>query len=499
LADALRFVASDGGAHMSFSTATALVAALHSRRLSAMEALDQSIARIQEHDGGLNAVVVRDFDRARSAASAADADLARGERRPLLGVPMTVKESFNVAGLPTTWGIPGTGGTPAQRNAVAVARLKAAGAILLGKTNVATNLGDWQSFNPVYGLTRNPWDLARTPGGSSGGAAAALAAGFVPLELGSDLAGSLRVPAHCCGVFAHKPTHGLIPTRGHVPPGVPELSVNIDPDLAVVGPMARSAGDLALALEVLAGPDDAQAVGYRLALAPPRHARLDEFKVLVLDEHPLLPLSNEVRTALERFTANLQRAGCTIERSSPPLPDLELVARTFRSLLLSFIGANLPEAVYRGLQEQVARLPNDENNPGAIRLRALVASHRDWIDAHRTRIFLMHQCRDLFRTWDLVLCPVLPTVAFPHDEAEMERRAIDIDGRSVPYTLQGVWAGLASVCGLPATVLPIGLGSGGLPIGLQVVGPYLEDRSTIGFAELAEREFGGFLPPPGYK
>jgi amidase len=166
--------------------------------------------------------------------------------------------------------------------------------------------------------------------------------------------------------------------------------------------------------------------------------------------------------------------------------------------LLSFIGANLPEAAYRGLQEQATRLPADEYNRDATRVRALVASHRDWIQAHRTRIFLMHQCRHLFRTWDLVLCPVLPTVAFPHDDAEMERRVIDIDGRPVPYTLQGVWAGVASVCGLPATALPIGLDASGLPIGVQVLGPYLEDRSTIGFAELAEREFGGFLSPPGY-
>lgn len=211
---------------------------------------------------------------ARADAAAADAALARGDRRPLLGVPMTVKESFNVAGLPTTWGVAAVNGPLPQHDAVAVARLKASGAVIIGKTNVATYLADWQSVNPIYGRTRNPRDPARTPGGSSGGAAAALAAGFVSLELGSDLFGSLRVPAHCCGVLAHRPTLGLIPPRGHAPPGTPELSVSAELDLAVVGPLARSAGDLMLALDVLAGPDEAQATAYRLSLPPARHTRL---------------------------------------------------------------------------------------------------------------------------------------------------------------------------------------------------------------------------------
>lgn len=276
----------------------------------------------------MNAVVVRDFDRARTAAAEADRALGRGDPRPLLGVPMTVKESFNVAGLPTTWGNPGAQKL-ARHDAVAVARLKSSGAVILGKTNIATNLGDWQSVNAVYGRTHNPWDSSRTPGGSSGGAAAALAAGFVSLELGSDLAGSLRVPAHCCGIFCHKPSHGLIPTRGHAPPGTPELTIGTDGDLAVVGPLARSAADLGAALEILAGPDDAQAIAYRFVLPPPRHERLAEFKVLVLEEHSLLPTSSAVRSAMRQFAATLRDAGGIVEESSPLLPDLAAVAETF--------------------------------------------------------------------------------------------------------------------------------------------------------------------------
>ena len=479
-------------------SATALAEDLRSRRISAVEALEQAIARIEARDGDINAVVVRDFERARGAAAAADEALARGERRPLLGVPMTVKESFNVAGLPTTWGMPVAGESFPQQDAVAVVRLKESGAIIIGKTNISTYLGDWQSVNAVYGRTRNPWDPERTPGGSSGGAAAALAAGFVPLELGSDLFGSLRVPAHCCGVLAHKPTLGLIPSRGHAPPGTPELSVAADADLAAVGPLARCAGDLMLALEVLAGPDDAQATGYRLALPAARHERLEDFKVLVLEKHPLLPLSAEVGTAIGEFAGRLRRAGATVADSSPLLPDLTQIAETFEWLLMAFLGGNYPDVVYTGRLERAARLAAEDRSPAARRQRALVSRHRDWMSAQRIRIAIAHEWRQLFREWDVVICPVLPTTAFPHDDKDIDKRTIDVDGERIPYGFQALWSGPASLSGLPATAMPIGLGSSGLPIGVQVVGPYLEDRTPLTFAQLAEREFGEFRAPPGF-
>jgi amidase len=476
-----------------------LVEDLRSRRISAVEALEQAMGRIEAADRDINAVVVRDFERARAAAAAADAALGRGDRRALLGVPMTVKESFNVAGLPTTWGVAGPAGTLPRHDALAVSRLKASGAVIIGKTNISTYLADWQSVNAVYGRTQNPWDLTRTPGGSSGGAAAAVAAGFVPLELGSDLFGSLRVPAHCCGVFAHKPSHGLIPTRGHAPPGTPELSVGADADLAVVGPLARSAGDLMLALDVLAGPDDPQATGYRLELPPARHGRLADFRVLVLEKHPLLPISREVGSAIQQLAANLQRAGARLEDASPLLPDLMQIAETFEWLLMAFMGANFPDIVYASRWEAAARLPAADRSREAMRQRALVSSHRDWIRAHRARIAISHQWRQFFREWDVVICPVLPTTAFPHQDKEINQRTIDVDGQRIPYGFQAVWSGLASLSGLPATAMPIGLGHDGLPIGVQVIGPYLEDRTTLAFAQLAEQQFGGFRAPPGLR
>jgi amidase len=260
--------------------------------------------------------------------------------------------------------------------------------------------------------------------------------------------------------------------------------------------MARGAADLALALDVLAGPDEAQATGYRLALPRARHERLGDFRVLVLDAHPQLPLSNEIRAAMEQLAGRLQGAGCTVGRSSPLLPDLAAVGDAFTRLLMSFIGGNLPDGAYRALRDRRDRLDEASDDGESVRLRALVASHREWLQTHRRRVWLSHQWRLLFRAWDVVLCPVLPTTAFAHDDREMGQRELDVDGHPVPYAALATWAGPASLCGLPATAMPIGQGAGGLPIGMQVIGPYLEDRSTIAFAALAEREFGGYVAPP---
>jgi len=482
-----------------YETTRQVLDALQARQVSAVELLERAIARIEAHDGAINAVVVRDFDRARAAASEADAALARGDRRPLLGVPMTVKEAINVAGLPTTWGIPGTQTIPVHEDAVVVQRLKAAGAVVLGKTNVPTQLADWQAYNPVYGVTRNPWDLERTPGGSSGGSAAALAAGYVSLELGTDMGGSLRVPAHCCGVFAHKPSQGLVPMRGVAPPGTPVLPTAREVDFAVVGPMARTAGDLSLALDVLAGPDEVQATGWRLALPPARHTRFADFRVLVLDEHPLVGVSTEVRAVLHGFADKLRGAGCTLATSSPLVPDLRAVAATYTTLLMSFFGADMPEAKYRDVQGAAARLPADDRSGKALQLRGLALSHRDWIHADRARAGLANRWRELFREWDVVVCPVFPVTAFPHDHAEMDTRRLRIDGEARDYAEQSLWITPASLAGLPATAMPIGLGVSGLPVGVQVVGPCLEDRTTLAFATLAEQAFGGFVAPPAFR
>jgi amidase len=481
---------------MEFRTAGELVAALRARAVSALELTDQAIACIEAGDGRLNAIPVRDFERGRDAARAADARLARGESAPLLGLPMTVKESFNVAGLPTTWGIPGTQKIAVTQDAVAVARLKAAGAVVLGKSNVSTVLADWQATNPVYGTSNNPWDVTRTPGGSSGGAAAALAAGYVALEVGSDLGGSLRIPAHFCGVYAHKPTLGLLPMRGHAPPGTPMLSLAPNHGLPVIGPMARSAADLMLALDVLAGPDEAEAIAYSLQLPPPRHAALQDYRVLVLDTHPDVPTDAAVRDAIAALAARLEDAGCRVGRSSAALPDLSLIGSTYMRLVMAFMGANMPEPDYAAARARAAGIPEAAADRASVAALSLVASHRAWMQAGNLRLGLQHQWQGFFRDWDILLCPVTPAPAFPHDQRPWDERTIVVNGQPVRYGDQFHWPGLATLAGLPATAFPVGLSPDGLPVGVQAIGPYLEDRTPIRFAALVEQAFGGFRRPP---
>ncbi|WP_090760913.1 amidase [Nonomuraea maritima] len=479
----------------SFHAAEELAAALRAGEVSSMELTDEAIARVERDDRVINAICVPDFDRARAAARAADAARARGEDRPLLGIPVTVKESYDVAGLPTTWGMPQHRGHLPAEDAVQVSRLKAAGAVVLGKTNVPLGLQDIQSYNELYGTTTNPWDHARTSGGSSGGSAAALASGFGALSIGSDLAGSLRTPAHFCGVYAHKPTLGLVASRGMVAPAEPAWPVDLD--LAVVGPMARTARDLALLLDVMAGPDPlTYGVAHRLVLPPARHERLCDFRVLVLDEHPLLPTGSAVREGVHRVAAALADGGARVERHSPLLPDLTEAATLYMQLLISSSVARFPIDSYEQLRARVAGLSADDRSLEAVRLRAMVSSHRDWMRADNRRELHRHLWRQLFAEFDAVVCPITPTPAFPHDHHPnpLERR-IDIDGAAYPYFDQLVWAGLATMPGLPATAVPAGRSSEGLPVGVQIVGPMFEDRTPLRLAELLEQRLGGFLAP----
>jgi amidase len=482
---------------LEYCSVSDLRALLDVRKASAVELLEHAVGRIEAQDARINAVVVRDFERARAAAREADSALARGERRPLLGIPMTVKESFNVGELPTTWGLPaGRGWRPAE-DAVAVARLKAAGAVILGKTNLAIAIADWQSFNPIYGTTNNPFDITRTAGGSSGGSASALAAGYVPLELGSDFSGSIRAPAHLCGVFGHKPTSNLAPQRGHAPPRSPALATDLTNGLGVIGPMARTAADLATALDVIVGPDDFEAGAYRLALPPARHDALGKFRVLVIDSHPLLPVAAEIRMSLDQLANRLTAAGAKVARSSSLLPDLAESARLHTRMVRNFVTFGRPPEFFKKVQEDVAALKPDDDSLKAWRARAPLLSHHQWMGAEIARARLRQQWAGLFREFDVVLCPPFSVVAFPHDQKpDQEERTIDIDGEAHPYLSLIVWSTVATPPGLPATVMPIGLSKAGLPIGVQIIGPLYEDRTPLAFAALLEREFGGFARPP---
>ncbi|MFE3189819.1 amidase [Nocardia sp. NPDC059240] len=479
----------------SFLAAEDLLTALRAGEVTSVELTEEAIARIERDDKAINAICVPDFERARAAALAADEERARGEERALLGIPVTVKESYNMAGLATTWGMPAQRDYVPEEDAVQVTRLREAGAVILGKTNVPFMLRDWQSYNEIYGTTNNPWDLARSPGGSSGGSSAALAAGFGALSIGSDIAGSLRVPAHFCGVYAHKPTVGLAATRGMVPPPVTPLPADLD--LAVVGPMARTARDLSLLFDVMAGPDPlTRGLAYELRLPPARHERLADFRVLILEDHPQVPSSAAVRAGVHRVADALTTAGARVERQSDLLPDLTEAATLYVQLLVSGFAAGMPDEQFEQMRVMAAALPTDVPESDAVWLRSAVATHRDWLRADGRREAHRQQWRQLFAEFDAVVCPVSPTPAFPHEHnPDPNARRIDIDGVAYPFGLQMAWSGVATMPGLPATAIPTGLSPEGLPVGVQLIGPMYEDRTPLRLAELLEERIGGFQPP----
>jgi amidase len=425
----------------------------------------------------VNAIITVDAERARRRADDADRALARGEVwGPLHGLPVTVKDQFQTAGIRTTCGAEEWADFVPEVDAVPVARLLAAGAVLFGKTNTPALTGDWQTSNSLFGTTRNPWDLERSPGGSSGGSAAALAAGLTALELGGDIGGSVRIPAAWCGVYGHKPTWGIVPGRGSLP-SPPGTLARVD--VASPGPLGRSADDLELALGVLAGPDEWDAAGWRLELPPPRGPRL---RAGLWVEDPSQPIAAEARSGVEAAAAALAEAGAEV---TPVRPfDLAELTRLRRRLVYPIIAR-------RATDEELGRLD-------AERARWAAQSHRDWLDADEERQRVRARCADLFRDLDVLLCPVAPVAAIPHDPRPRAERTLLVDGVERPYGELGSWISLAGVALLPATSAPAVRTADGLPLAVQIVGPYLEDRTTIGVARRLAEVLGGFEPPPGF-
>jgi amidase len=405
---------------------------------------EAAIARIEERDGAINAVVVRDFERALIAADEADARLARGERGPLLGVPMTVKEAFDVAGLPTTWGFAEHRDFIAGEDAVAVQRLKRAGAVILGKTNVPTALADHQSVNPVYGRTSNPHDHGRSAGGSSGGSGAALASGMVPLELGSDIGGSIRVPAAFNGVWGHKPTYGALEADGHYFPGTD----GTNPPMAVIGPLARNVDDLVLALDLLADRP----------LPPAKKRAPGDWRVFVMTSHPVAPIAAAIVDKLEEISAKLQAAGAKVDRASPLLPDLAGQFTAYLQFLMS--------AISRGR-------PLDGSPPPTL---------AEWLDMVDAQARAIRAWSAFFADYDALIAPIFGTTAYPHSDVPNLERLLDVDGVASPYGLQLSFPGLGNYPNLPGTSVPVGRDADGMPIGVQVLADRWHDHDAIALA-----------------
>lgn len=475
-----------------FASASAMLAALRARQLSARELLHLHLSQIERENPVLNAIVTPDYERAQRAAQEADEARARGDDRPLLGLPLTIKDCVNVQGLPTTSGVRARAQALPDEDALLVARVRAAGGVIMGKTNVPPYASEWQANNRLFGRTNNPWNLARTPGGSTGGGAAAVAAGMTPLEFGSDIGGSIRVPAAFCGCYGHRPSDTALPRSGHFP-GSPLPNPTLS--MAVQGPLARSATDLELAFDAVAGPEQDEAVAWRLALPPARHERLSEYRVALFPPFPWLPVDNEILQAQETLAEHLRRAGAKVEMAQPEtFGDGRAYYELYYSLLAVVTSLRLP-ARARWSEGQFSRLSKDAYI--AAWGRGLRASAADYINWFAQREHYRAAYRTFFREWDILLAPVCIANAFAHLDMSVPiaRRTLRINGQQVPYLRMSAYPALATLCGQPATAFPAGQTRLGLPIGLQAIGPYLEDRTPLRFAHLVEQKFGGFQPP----
>jgi amidase len=478
-----------------FKPALELGRLLKNRKVSAKELLRACLDQYAKHNAAVNAVVVTDIDRAFKAAEAADRRLRRGTGLSLIdGVPMTAKESFNWSGTPTTFGDPALANNIAKDDADAIVRLCAAGAVLYGKTNVPLDLSDWQSFNAIYGTTNNPWDLTRTPGGSSGGAAAALATGMSAIEIGSDIGASIRNPAHYCGVFGHKPTYGLVSYRGHAAPGNVTMA-----DITVAGPMARSARDLAVLLGLLAGPAMPEARGLKAALPKAEQKSLKEFRVAVKLNSSVAEVDAQVTDKIRALGERLTRKVKKISFDAAPAFTDEENYQIFITLLRATAAKRLTDQQYEDAVAKSKTLADDDRSYVAMMTRAFALSHRDWLRVHERRNQMRLVWESFFEDWDVLLCPIAATTAFKHDQVgERHERFIKVNGRKVSTIDQRFWAGYSGGYYLPSTVAPLGLAADGLPVGVQIITRSCDDLKSIRFAELLEKEFGGFIPPPGY-
>ena len=474
-----------------YATATELATAIADGRLSSQDLLQAYLQRIEERDGSLHAVVTLDAERALAAAKAADEAVARGAKLGSLhGLPMTVKDSFMTAGLRTTSAARELADFVPEEDADPVARLRAAGAIVFGKTNLPKYAGDIQSYNDLFGVTNNPWDVERTVGGSSGGAAAALAAGFTALELGSDIGGSIRNPATMCGVMGHKPSFQIVSALGQIP-GPPGTLTQAD--IAVAGPMARSVDDLELALDVLVGPDAWQSVAWRLGLPAPRHGSLADYRIAAWLDDDSCAVDVEVRSILEAAATTLAAEGATVSYDARPEFELASAINVFEQLL----GAAM---CGRFSHPQIEEIAASATVSGSDRWAGYHSQrHRGWLSANESRLQMRRKWRQFFEEWDVVLLPVSPLAAIRHDHSRpVNERTITVNGKTREYWDQTHWVGLTGVSYLPATVVPVGNTSDGLPVGLQIAGPYLEDRTTLDLARRLTEIIGGFQPPPGF-
>lgn len=480
-----------------FGTLTGAARAVRSGEISSLELTQLILGRIERYNPSVNAIVTLLQDEALARARAADEALARGEWwGPLHGVPITVKNALEMSGVRTTAGVPALSNHIPSKDAVVVERLRAAGGVILGNTNVSFMLRDWQSYNDVHGTTNNPWDLERTPGGSTGGGAAALAAGLSYLSVGSDIGGSIRIPAHFSGVYGHKPTLKLVPQRGHIPPlpgGPPSPFGRLN--LNVVGPLARSATDLKVALSILGGPDVEEAIAYSWSLPPARGARLADYRIGFVMDSPSCPVSSDAKEVLAGAIEALRKAGAPLEEGWPAGVDPAGQYNTYRYLLSATGASSIPDDQLEELRERARR---QDGTREAISALAQTAPHKVYQAVDNERMAARGVWQEYFRAHDAFLMPTAFVPAFRHDHRERSLRTIATPEGTRPYEDVLFWISFATLAGLPATTAPVGRTREGLPVGMQIMGPYLEDATPIDIAGRMADVVGGFQPPPGF-
>lgn len=483
LADAAEQAAPDG---LSFChwPLWRLSEALQAGEICALDLVDHCEAAFRRDHAAVNALALHDYDAARQAARRADDERRAGRASGALhGIPFSIKESFDVAGWPTTCGDPRHVGNIAARDAAATARLRQAGGILVGKSNVPCHLRDWQSYNALHGTTRNPHDLSRTPGGSSGGSAAAVCTGMSVFDVGSDIGSSLRNPAHYCGIFSHKSTHGLVSLAGH---GI--ASDDPAPDINVAGPLARSARDLEIILRVLA--DDAT------PLAAPRPAHLADCRVAVLPTHPLAPVDGGVASVIEALGRDLERVGASVAWSAVPDIDAAELWRTYVLMLRAATSIYADDAAYEALRARAGAVDPRDDSYAALQYRGAALDHRAWLQLAQARRRFARAWDAFFARHDVLLCPAAATAAFPLDEAgEPWQRTLTVNGQPQPMTTQLFWAGYSGLCGLPSTVAPAGRDPAGLPVGVQIVASRSHDLTSLRVAQWLEARGYAYRPP----
>jgi amidase len=470
-----------------YASAIDTAAAIAARSVSSRELVLSAVERIERIDGEINAVVRLDVEAALKAADAADELTAAGSSSgPLHGVPITLKDSLQTKGLITTSGAPELATHVPEIDAAPVKAYRDAGAVIIGKTNLPIWAGDVQSYNDVYGTTSNPYDLTRSPGGSSGGSAASLAAGFSPIEIGSDIAGSIRNPAAMCGVVGHKPSYGLCSARGQIP-GMPGSLTQAD--IAVVGPMARTVADAHLGLDLLAGPDDWHDHAWSVDLPPARKVGSHGLRVAAWLDDPECTIGSEIVTLLEAVGSSLSEAGAIVDLDARPSFTFAKARATFDQLIGGALAGSWSTT-------EIEQLASRSDPPGGLGVHHAAQRHRAWLSANERRLQMRRRWKSFFEDWDVCLMPVSPRAAVLHDHSEpMTSRRIDVDGADRAYTDQMAWMGVIGVVYLPSTVVPIGFTSDGLPVGIQIVGPFLEDNTCLAVAKIVEELAGGFVKP----